>query len=42
MTPAVRFRYTPIPSSHECVKRYIDKDCLNIVIIYARHKIKFN
>ena len=35
-------RHTPILSSHQWVKRYIDKDCLIILLIYARQKIKFN
>ena len=43
-TPVVHFepRHTPILSSHQWVKRYIDKDCLIILLIYARQKIKFN
>ena len=30
MTPVVHVVHTPITSSHQWVKRYIDKDCLNI------------
>ena len=29
---------TPILSSHQRVKRYIDQDCLNIVLIHVTHK----
>ena len=34
--------HTPIPSSHQWVKRYIDKYFLNIFLIKASQKIKFN
>ena len=30
MTPVVHVVHTSITSSHQWVKRYIDKDCLNI------------
>ena len=42
MTPVVHFGPHFHPFSHQWVKRYIDKDCLNIVSIYVRQKIKFN
>ena len=32
MTPVVHVDSTPITSSHPWVKKYIDKDCLNIFV----------
>ena len=31
-----------IPPSHQLAKRYINKHCLNITLMYTRQKIKFN